>query len=276
MFETWNEIKKYRESQGISIETLSERTRLSSEKILFLEAGDFSKADKIITRFQIKNYAQQMGLNYEELIELGGLKSIPTPLPAESRVESVTIKKTHSYRGRKKELGKPVIYALIVLGVFIAVFALNLLSRHFNLSSDLFEMTDQQRKALDDTPAAVRDSTLYKPVLPQVAKRTETRDITDTMNLYDSLQVRFPVRLNIFPKQRLSYRLETAGTPPKEDYIFKDTPGSLFFDKPGRVIFYNTADTRFVFSGLSFRDKDYTRVVIDINERGLARIYTKE
>jgi hypothetical protein len=55
----------------------------------------------------------------------------------------------------------------------------------------------------------------------------------------------------------------------------KNTPKSLFFSRPGRMIFYNTKDTRFVVSGFAFREKDMSRVVIEINNDRKLIIYTK-
>ncbi len=275
MFENWNDIKEHREKKGISLQALSEKMRMPVEKIIFLETGDFNDADPVITRLQLKNYAQQLDLDYNELLELCDLHQIKTDEPTDIQTQKIDIKKTRPYRGRRKEPSKFLIYSLIVIAVFFVIFILNKISSHLNITDDLFEMTEKQQHSLDNNSISEQDSNLFRPVLPQTAKAMENVDITADMKIFMNRQLDFPVRLNIYPQKTISYRHEITGENPKEDFILKNTPLSLFFHKPGKMIFYNTEDTRFVLDDFSFRDISYSRIVIDIDKNGLAQIYTK-
>ena len=272
--ENWEEIKKLREEKGISLFSLSEKMRLPQERIEYLEAGDFENADPIITKLQIKHYCQHVGLEYEEILPLSGLNEPPTDIPAVPLGESVKIKKTRSYRGRKKEPSKVLIYTIIVVGVVGAIFLLNLIASNLNLTSDVFEMTEEQSTALD-APVNNEDSSSFKPILPQAVKEEVVADVLEGMSIYHSRNVSFPLKIDVFPKETLSYRHEINGQNPHEDFIMKNTPKSLFFNRPGRLIFYNTQNTRFVASGFAFREEDISRIVFVVNEDRELKIYTK-
>ncbi|MCF7833057.1 MAG: helix-turn-helix domain-containing protein [Candidatus Marinimicrobia bacterium] len=274
MLETWSDIKSLREEKGISLQTISEKMRLPVERITYLETGDFKDADPIITKFQLKIYAKHLGLDYDEIIRFCDLNVSKSETKTKSRVESFRIKKTRPYRGRKKEPSKALIYTLIVLGALIVIFVLNRLASNWNITSDVFEMTEQQQSSLDN-PDEIKDTTSFKPILPQAVKESVARDITEDMQVYHRMEITFPVNLNIFPKETVSYRHEVNGDNPQEDFIMKNTPKSLFFTRPGRMIFYNTEDTRFVVSGFAFRENNISRVVVEINTERELIIYTK-
>lgn len=272
--ETWSDIKSLREKKGISLQTLSEKMRLPLEKIAFLENGDFTDADPIITRLQLKNYAQHLDLDYDEIVRLSGLKESNTETLVVPLVESVNIKKTRKYRGRKKEPNKVFIYALIVISILLVIFVLNRLASNLNITSDVIEMTEQQQNSLD-TPNEIKDTTSFRPILPQARKEEVKSDIIEDMQIYHRMDISFPIKLNIFPKETISYRHEIKGQNPLEDFIIRNTPKSLFFSRPGRMIFYNTKDTRFVVSGFAFREKEISRVVIEINDERELIVYSK-
>ena len=272
--ETWDQVKKLREEKGISLFSLAEKMRLPQERIDYLEAGDFSNADPIITKLQIKHYCQHVGLEYEEILKLSGLSQPPTDIPAVPLGDSIKIKKTRSYRGRKKEPSKALIYMIIVAGVVGAIFLLNWIASNLNLTSDVFEMTEEQASALD-TPTDSKDSSSFRPVLPQAVKEEGIADVLEGMSLYHRRNVSFPLKIDIFPKETISYRHEISGQNPREDFIMKNTPKSLFFNRPGRMIFYNTQNSRFVAAGFAFREEDISRIVFVVNEDRELKIYTK-
>jgi hypothetical protein len=272
--ESWQDLKKTREERGISLSSLSEKMRLPVEKIEFIEKGDFEHADPVITKLQLKNYAFHLGLDYHSILELSGLKepssqSVPVPLG-----EKIKIKKTRSYRGRKKEPSKILIYIIIVAGVVGAIFLLNFIASNLNIASDVFEMTENQKNALD-VHSGSSDSAAFKPVIPQAVKEEIKTDIIENMNEYQRMSVSFPLKIDIFPKETLSYRHESPGMNPKEDFIMKEMPTSLFYDRPGRVIFYNAQNSRFVISGFAFRETDISRVAVVIDENRELTIFTK-
>lgn len=100
--ENWSQLKSLRENKGLSLDVLSEKMRLPLERIEFLEKGIFDKDDIIIIRLQLKNYARILDIDYEELIKLAGLKKPTEETQTQTLGTSVNIKKTRTYKGRKK------------------------------------------------------------------------------------------------------------------------------------------------------------------------------
>ena len=275
MFEQWSDIRAYREEKGIRLELLSEKMRVPVEKILFLEDGDFQHADPVITRLHLKNYALQLGLDYSELLALSGLEEKKETLTPGIIVEQAAVKKTRSYRGRKKKPAKALIYGLVIVAVVAMLFLLNTLSRHFNFSNNLYEMTEMQRKALDENKNPGSDSLLFRPVIPQAGRKAEEKDVYQDMGITAEFETRFPLEIKVFPRNNIPYRYEIQGEMPQEDIIMENSPRILALNKPGRMIFYNTIDTRFVISDLAFRDKEYSCILVDINAGGTVRLFTR-
>ena len=89
------------------------------------------------------------------------------------------------------------------------------------------------------------------------------------------MKISLPLDIDIFPQETLSYRHEIKGENPREDLIIRDTPKSLTFTRPGRMIFYHAQNSRYVVSGFAFREADVSRIVFVVNEDRELKIYTK-
>jgi hypothetical protein len=273
--EMWSDLKLLREEKGISLQHLSDLMRLPVERIQFLEDGDFTNDDPIITRLQLKNYARYLNLKYEDIIAISSLSIPTTDFVAEPLGESIKIKKTRSYRGRKKEPKKWLVYTFVILGSLIALFILNKLASNLSISTDVFEMTEQQVNALNTPSEEKNDTLVFKPVLPQMNKEEVITDITAEMLEYHRNQISFPLIINVFPRDNISYRYITANSNPTEDFIMMDKPKSFTLMRPCRLIFYNIQNSRFVTPSLAFREKNISTIVIDINEDREMIIFTK-
>ncbi len=273
--ENWSQLKSLRENKGLSLDVLSEKMRLPLERIEFLEKGIFDKDDIIIIRLQLKNYARILDIDYEELIELAGLKKPTEETQTQTLGTSVNIKKTRTYKGRKKEPNKVLIYFLIILGTLALIFALNRAAVSMGINSDVFEMTKQQKNALDTPSETSIDSSSFKPILPQAQKKIEELDIIEEMDKLHSKTISFPIIIKVFPKDNISYRQEIKGLKTTENYILKDIPLQLEVRHPGRTIFYNAHSTRFVADGLELLDEKFSVILIEINEKREMTIYTK-
>ncbi|MDZ7795751.1 MAG: hypothetical protein U5N56_01340 [Candidatus Marinimicrobia bacterium] len=125
-------------------------------------------------------------------------------------------------------------------------------------------MTRKQSQALVNDSSYLHDSTLFTPVLPQVEKAVEAKDITENMRLLREFNIRFPSRIDLFPVQNVSYRYEFKDNIPREEIIPGDTPSSICINSAGRIIFYNMDNSRFVFEEESFRDTAISRVLMEI------------
>lgn len=275
ILENWADLKSLRENKGLSLKLLSEKIRLPIERIEFLEAGIFDNDDLVITRLQLKNYAKILDIDYEKIIEMAGFERPKKDILAQPLGKSVNIKKTKTYKGRKKGPSKVLIYSLVIIGTIVLIFALNRVAVALGINSDVFEMTKQQINALDTPVEASKDSSSFKPFFPQLKKEVEVIDIIEKMDIFHTKKISFPVNIKIFPKNNISYRQEIKGLKNTENYILKDTPTQLDVNKPGRTIFYNAHSTRFVIDGLELINESFSLIVILINDEREMTIYTK-
>ena len=275
MINNWEDIKQHREEKGVSLNSLSEKMRLPMERIEYLEAGDFSDADPIITKLQLKNYAKFLDLDYDLISNLAGFNTPIADTAIEPLGESLKIKNTHSYRGRKRAPKKWVVYTLIIIASIVVILLLNRMAVALNISSDVFEMTEQQINALDPPLDTKKDSNSFKPSLPQVQKEEVDVDIISTMTLLTKQDTQFPFNIKIFPANDIVFRQETKNFKNIENYILKDVPSLINITRPGRTLFYNSQNTRFVIDDYEIKDNDISLILLEVNQDRELRIYTK-
>ncbi|MDE3001214.1 MAG: DUF4115 domain-containing protein [Gemmatimonadota bacterium] len=68
MREFASELRAQRESSGMSLEELFERTRINPEYLRAIESGNYDVLPEIYVRLFIKKYAQEVGLDVEETL----------------------------------------------------------------------------------------------------------------------------------------------------------------------------------------------------------------
>ncbi len=112
MLEFASELRAQRESIGMSLEELFERTRLNPEYLRALESGNYDILPEVYVRLFIKKYAQEVGLDVEETLARYE-KNRPVPASAQ-RVAS---------RVRERSLPMGRILGILCVLALIAVLA---------------------------------------------------------------------------------------------------------------------------------------------------------
>lgn len=112
MREFASELRAQRESIGISLEELFERTRLNPEYLRAIESGNYDILPEVYVRLFIKKYAQEVGLDVEETLARYE-KNRPVAESAQ-RVAS---------RARERSLPVGRILGILCVLAFIAVIA---------------------------------------------------------------------------------------------------------------------------------------------------------
>ena len=141
MSELGNELKKAREANGLSLDDLQQLTKIQKRYLVGIENGDYGMMPgKFYVRAFIKQYAEAVGLNPEELFEQYSNEvpsvreeAVPEQL---SRVQS---KKTMSApQSKVLEVLPKVLLVVFILGiaVFAWVFFTKIYSPNEELNSD--------------------------------------------------------------------------------------------------------------------------------------------
>mgnify|MGYP001156953004 CR=1 FL=1 len=104
-------LKARRETAGLSVEDLFQRTRINMEFLEAIEAGSFDVLPSVYLRLFLKKYAQEVGLDVEETLRSYEIASRPPP-PPENPIKS---------RQRESSTTVPVIAALGVLVIIVSL-----------------------------------------------------------------------------------------------------------------------------------------------------------
>ena len=143
MSELGNELKKAREANGLSLDDLQQLTKIQKRYLVGIENGDYGMMPgKFYVRAFIKQYAEAVGLNPEELFEQYS-NEVPSVREEEvpeqlSRVQS---KKTMSApQSKVLEVLPKVLLVVFILGiaVFAWVFFTKIYSPNEELNSDIY------------------------------------------------------------------------------------------------------------------------------------------
>ncbi len=65
----YKDFQEKREELGLSLDQISQKTKISQETLTCIEKGEFDKLPDIYIRLFIKSYAQELGLNPEEYLK---------------------------------------------------------------------------------------------------------------------------------------------------------------------------------------------------------------
>ena len=89
MIEIAEALKQQREAKGLTIDDLFQRTRINIDFLRAIESGQFDVLPETYVRLFIKKYAQEVGLNVEEVLaeydKNAPKKETPQPLPPPAR-----------------------------------------------------------------------------------------------------------------------------------------------------------------------------------------------
>lgn len=112
-------LRKAREEQQISLNEISERTRIQAHHLEALESGDFSKfAGEVYLKGALRNYAEAVGLLPEEVLDhYRTLKGEPEPAEPDAAPCEKQTPTPRPYRG---ERGPSFVYGIVLLGLLLA------------------------------------------------------------------------------------------------------------------------------------------------------------
>ena len=69
MAQFYKELKELRESRGISLEEISERTKINVQYLIAIEEGDFSDIETPYLRLFLRAYAEEIGGDSQRALE---------------------------------------------------------------------------------------------------------------------------------------------------------------------------------------------------------------
>ena len=130
----YEELKKQRNIKKISLEEISEYTKINIKYLDALENGDYNCLPNVYSRLFLRSYCDYIGADYKkaldeyEIYTIGNRTkkesekiSLENPAPKENSFTNINLKKTQNY----KEL---IIAAIVITIIIILFIILNLLN----------------------------------------------------------------------------------------------------------------------------------------------------
>lgn len=122
----YEELKKHRESLGITLDQLADKTKINKATLVAFESGDFSKLPQTYVRLFLKAYAQEINLDYQKIInqyEVYTGESPETPIAATLIPENTIYSTNKNYTApvTKKRNIAAITTVLVILIFLISI-----------------------------------------------------------------------------------------------------------------------------------------------------------
>ncbi len=144
MAQFYKELKKLRTSRGISIEEISDRTKINIRYIKSIESGDFINIEVPYLRLFLRAYADEIGGDSQRALEQldSFMGTNTTPLSPSFNVKNenteefdFTNEPTPSSENSNQKIRKDLLKTAVLIGIFI--FSMIILKKIFNGSSSV-------------------------------------------------------------------------------------------------------------------------------------------
>ena len=236
MSEFYKELKELRESRKISLEEISERTKINVQYLQDIEKGDFDDIETPYLRLFLRAYAEEIGSDsqraLEQLDSFSGNKKVPM-------AQTNMLNEKPSFE-QKKSFSKGVISNkelrkdYLIAGIFSIIFIFSIL---------IFQrIFDQDSKAVGSN-----DGPIIKENLTPLTYENLIKDFVQDHSSQELLTVKPPYFIKLKTAQQIAYTFKNDTLPPishilnpnkeldlnpfveKSEIIFNATKGLAFF-----------------------------------------------
>ena len=199
-------LRDLRESQGIKLEEISERTKVSPKYFEAIETGDFTVLPNVYMRLFLRSYAIEIGADAEQVLKdyevatTGKIQERVEINPRMAIKEDVIEENTFLGRMTTPEVGRRILYGLGAIIIFYLVFQLvaNLLQeQQLEVTPNTDFHTTPGIAAVDSTDSREPDSSPYgsepEPNSELPAADINLVDVFTDANYVRSANYRLPV-----------------------------------------------------------------------------------
>jgi transcriptional regulator with XRE-family HTH domain len=144
MAQFYKELKQLRTSRGISLEEISDRTKINIKYIKSIESGDFINIEIPYLRLFLRAYADEIGGDSQRALEQldSFMGTNTTPLSSSFNIKNENTEEfdyindtLHSVKNSSQKIRNDLIKTIILIGIFI--FSMVVLKKVFNDSSSV-------------------------------------------------------------------------------------------------------------------------------------------
>lgn len=257
--EFWQQIKSEREEKGISLETISENTKIGIQILENIEEGNFEELSETYMRLFIKAYARETGNDFQTLLD-------NTPY---SRVRDIhkiySEKKIADHSGSNKDIvdnsgfssrTRPLyIFITVMILLFVIYIGKQVMPDAVpdeqQTIIDTFEVNDQSVPVIDKDPDKLSNGGEINAPSPSVP---------------DSIQL--PVTVTLFPGDNIIYRLIVEGDIPREEMLQKDVEHSFSVDTSFTLTVYKAASCQVNLNNVVLPPAKNDQLRINVDQNG--------
>ncbi|HDP67149.1 MAG TPA: helix-turn-helix domain-containing protein [Candidatus Marinimicrobia bacterium] len=237
----YEELKKLRESKGISLEQISSKIKVNKSILDAFEKGDFSRLPETYIRLFLKTYASELGADPVSVLkeyEAYTGKNVPKKVQETEKEESnfLTAKDTPVTNGNKRRNIAAITIILVILIFVISVLKQVLMEEEKNKPSPVSTVTDKIPPPVD-----LVDTTNVEPEtnIEEIAQEPESQLLSLVLMTKDTCWVRVitdeidTTEANYLPNIRREWKAERqfdvrVGRPSKVELSLNNQPlGSI-------------------------------------------------
>jgi len=234
----YEELKKRRESAGVSLDQISNKIKVNKSILVAFEAGDFSKLPDTYVRLFLRAYAGELGADPEEILKEYEVFTGKTPekkIPEKSEEESsfLSSKDGPAINGNKKRNIAAITIILVILIFLIAVLKQVLMEEEKKKPAPMNTIIQEM-----PVPVEKADTTETEPVLTveeEVIPEPMPQELSLVMITSDTCWVRVitdekdTTEANYLPNIRRVWIAKTqfdvrVGRPTKVELILNNKP----------------------------------------------------
>ena len=188
----YEELKKHRESQGITLDQIADKTKINKNTLKAFESGNFSKLPQTYVRLFLKAYAQEINLDPQKIIkqyeEYTG-ESFETPIsPTLTPEDNIAVTHKNSIAPAAKKHNIAAITTILV----ILIFLISILKQ---------VLIEEEKQNLPAVPPAIQQ-------IPLSDQTTDTVTIAEEENVEQTAPIITPE----IPQPLLTLSMTTSDT----------------------------------------------------------------
>ncbi|MGC9512798.1 MAG: helix-turn-helix domain-containing protein [Fidelibacterota bacterium] len=250
----WELLKKKRIQKKITLEDLSLKTKINVRYFEAIERGDFSALPETYIRLFLKSYAQELGLDFEEI-----LSHTPESIQKKPKVPVATAQgheNTKPLRIRSRRKRNPL---LLLSGVIIIAAAVIVFEYYQNTSEDP-----------TNTPLT---DTLAQTTLRSDAEAIQVSNDMENLDPDDETILTQPYTIEILPEENLIYLLQVNNERSRENLIQKNINHSITLNSPFKLKIFQPDKCRIMINKQILPVETNKPVVVQVNESGKLTLF---
>ncbi len=250
----WDSLKKKRINKKITLEDLSLKTKIHVRYFEAIEKGDFSALPNTYIRLFLKTYAQELGVDFEEILShtppsVQKKPKIPVATPPKQKTPS-------PFRLNTRRKRNPL---LLLSGIIIIAAAVIVYEYYENSSSDTLN------SPLTDT-------------LSQTTLRTDAEAISVPNEMEDldpghEIILTQPYTLEIFPEENLIYLLQVGNERSRENLIQKNINHSITLNSAFKLKVFQPDKCRIMINKQNLPVETNKPIIIQVDQTGKLTLF---